>query len=519
MHAVNEKTRLRYEVLPYGSYAYPHSAPEQLEVVASLFGVPAPAVGTARVLELGAAAGGNIIPFALRHPQAQVMGVDISGAQVAMADSLIAKLGIGNVTMFEADFLEMDPSVLGTFDYIVCHGVYSWIPEPAQKAMMDILQKCLAPDGVAYVSYNTYPGWKTKEVVRDAMLFHGGLRDDPVEQVAYGRAMVEFLARVTRKGGVTDLALKENLSQIRNSPADYIAHDYLEPCNLPCYFHEFLKVAKARGLSYLGEAQPSMMMPFNYGPELARTLYSALGDDQVKMEQYLDFSIDRAFRQTLLVHGERARSIEWKIDRTSLRCLHFAAHLTCIDGTVRLNGASQEFKTPAGQVIATRLSGIKQAVVAMAKRWPGTASREELIAFATRAQTDAPDAVGSDMLEQGIDELLEALVLRGMARIRLAPVERAASVPLQPIADPVLRRMVSTLNEDQGSVANVWHDSIDLSLLERYLIQEMDGSRDIAGLIECVGMRHERISASGALDQKTVAEMLDRLLNLGVLMR
>ena len=471
-----EETKKHYDELPYSSYAYMHSAPEQLATIASLFGLPSPYVATARVLELGCASGGNLVPFALRHPRAEAVGVDISDVQIAQGQQYVSRLGIGNARLVVADLQQLDRFALGKFDYVIAHGVYSWVPPEVQEAVLGIIEDCLTPDGVAFVSYNTYPGWKSKEVLRDAMLMHAGKRRGAQEQVAYGRAMLAFLQKVSLKG-LTAAALKENLAQIMNSPDNYVAHDYLEPFNLPCYFHEFVERAGRHGLSYLGEAQPSMMMPSSYHPELAQQLYGALGEDQVRVEQYLDFAISRAFRQTLLLRSERAATLRWQLDEHALHRMHFAACLTCAEDAVRLDGQVQEFvAVPGTSRINVGLSGLKQAICLLAGAWPGTVTRDQLIAHAERTQGDQ-DPVSTEVLGDAIDELLEMLVLRGMARARLEPVE-AWTGDGGFVIDPSVRQQLAALAPDQSHIANLWHETVDIGPVERLLVPLMDGTLD-----------------------------------------
>jgi SAM-dependent methyltransferase len=517
----NQEIRARYDDLPYSSYAYSHSAPEQMAAVSTLFGMPAPEVATARVLELGGASGGNLIPFALRHAGAEAVGVDISGVQVQEGRDYIARLGVGNVTLTQADFLEMDVDSLGQFDYIIAHGVYSWVPPEAQEAVLGIIGRCLSPEGIAFVSYNTYPGWKAKEILRDAMLMHGGIRRSAAEQVAYGRAMVGFLQRVAVKGGLTATAIGENIAHIMGSPDHYVAHDYLEPYNLPCYFHEFVERIGKHSLSYLGEAQPSMMIPSNYGQELAQQLYGALGEDQVRVEQYLDFAIGRSFRQSLLVRTQRASNLQWRMSRHTLRNLHFSANLSCVGGAMKLDGKPQEFLDQASnRRISVALSGIKQAIAFLARRWPGTATRDEIFNLA-EADQRVPDAVPPEVLGNAIDELLEILVLRGLARIRLAPVAAAGDGHDRLIVDPVVRRQVAALAPGQNHVANAWHDTVDIGAPERLLFPAMDGGKNKNALVALVeeSMHDARLPASGENAEFVVDAVLARARGSAVLSR
>jgi SAM-dependent methyltransferase len=532
MTSENQETRTQRGDKPRDSQAYGYSAPEQMAAVAALFGLPPPGVEKARVLELGAGSGGNLIPFALRHPGSKVVGVEASGTRVADGRAYIARLGIENASLVEADIIDVDPASLGEFDFIIVHGMYSHVSPRAQDAVLDIVGRCLSADGIAFVSYNTYPGWKAKEILRDAMLMHGGKRDDAEEQVAYGRAMVGFLQKTVVKGGSTDAALNENMALVMGASAGYLAEEFLAQDNLPCYFHEFMERADKRGLAYLGEAQPSMMMPSNYGQELAQQLYGALGEDQVRVEQYLDFAIGRSFRQTLLMRRERASQLQWRMDRETLRRMHFSANLSCVDGPAKLDGKPQEFVAlPGGRRISVALSGIKRAIEFLSNRWPATATHEELLLHAGRTQGDADaDAISPEILNGAIDELLEILVLRGMARIRLDPVEMAGAGEGGGglVVDPLVRRQAIAMHPTQERAANAWHDPADIGDMERLLMPAMDGSRDRGGLVAIIAdaLREGRLSPSGPemADSAARAEamldaMLQRMRESAVLLR
>src|ERR1700736_2688121 len=78
--AVN-RLRADYDKTPYTSNSYPQSAPGQLAAIGYLFGLDTPEVATARVLEIGCGAGGNLIAVAAAHPRARVVGIDLSQVQ------------------------------------------------------------------------------------------------------------------------------------------------------------------------------------------------------------------------------------------------------------------------------------------------------------------------------------------------------------------------------------------------------------------------------------------------------
>src|SRR5690606_10385366 len=128
-------------------------------------------VKNARVLELGCAGGGNLLPFALAYPDAKAVGVDLSEVQVKQGRQVVQALGLHNLQLHAMSLTDIGPE-FGQFDYIIAHGVVSWVPPEVREAMMRIMRENLAPEGIGYISYNTYPGWKAGDIVRDAMLLH-----------------------------------------------------------------------------------------------------------------------------------------------------------------------------------------------------------------------------------------------------------------------------------------------------------------------------------------------------------
>ena len=185
-----DRLRADFDATPYNSISYPQSPPGQLAAVAHLFGLETPEVSSARVLEIGCAAGGNVIPFAAAHPHARVVGIDLSPAQIDQGRLVMQALGLGNVELLAGDIASMDLTSLGQFDFIIAHGVYSWVPAEVQDALLSAFRTLLARDGVAYTSYNVYPGWKSKEVVRDAMLLASGTSATPEGKARDARGIV-----------------------------------------------------------------------------------------------------------------------------------------------------------------------------------------------------------------------------------------------------------------------------------------------------------------------------------------
>jgi len=466
-----------YDELPYLSSAFIQTAPEHLHAVAHLFGLATPAPASARVLELGCAAGGNLIPFAARYPAARTLGVDLSGVQVEAGNRAIQAMGLDNIELRHASITELDED-LGEFDYIICHGVYSWVPEDVREAILRISRRHLAANGVAYISYNTYPGWKAKEVVRDAMLLRGGPRETPQEKLSYARGMINFLHDMARDDSVLKKIMQENIGMIRHGHEHYLSHEFLELCNAPCYFRDFVEAAGQHGLGYLAEADITGMFASNYGSKAAEPLLRECGGSQLALEQLLDFLNNRTFRQTLLVAAERTAGIRYQLEADRFAGLHLAGHFTGAgeDAQAELwkavNGSQLRVVSPASRQVIRRLN----------ESWPATIAVAELVSDARNAAAE-PDAAQAEVLR-----FVEQMVIYGAVRVRLAPILPSATTD-RPHIPATLRRLLALQRNTPVPVSlyNTWHEALaDPGPVANVLLPLLDGEHDRAMLISAL---------------------------------
>jgi SAM-dependent methyltransferase len=121
------KTLESYDELPYDSLPLPETQPDFLAAMAKLHGFDAPDPAHARILELGCAQGGNLIPLAWRWPEATCVGVELSRVQAEAGADFIRSIGLSNARILHGDLAAL-PDDLGEFDFIIAHGVFSWVP-------------------------------------------------------------------------------------------------------------------------------------------------------------------------------------------------------------------------------------------------------------------------------------------------------------------------------------------------------------------------------------------------------
>ena len=288
-----------YDQVPYESRAFAQTHPDRLATIATLFGLRPPPVATSRVLELGCAGGGNLIPMAFHIPGGTFVGVDFSLREVQEARHMISALSLDNIRVEHASIMDLSMD-WGEFDYILCHGVYSWVEPEVQDKILEIAGTQLAPNGVAYVSYNTYPGWHMRESIRHMMRYHADPIPEPAERIAQARALLDFLAEaVPQESGAYGQLLHEELNLLRRCADWYVYHEHLERTNSPLYFHQFIERAARHGLQYLAEAELASMLARRFPSAVAETL-ERISPDLLHLEQYMDFVRNRCFRQTLL---------------------------------------------------------------------------------------------------------------------------------------------------------------------------------------------------------------------------
>jgi methyltransferase-like protein/SAM-dependent methyltransferase len=292
-----------YDAVPYASFPYPYSSHERMYTIGRLFGMQPPDYKNARVLELGCASGGNILPLACLFPDGKFTGVDSSRVQIDMATAHARNLGLKNIEFRYQSILDITEN-LGKFDYIITHGILSWVPTEVQDKIFEVSNRNLSENGIAYISYNTYPGWNFIKCLRDMMLYHTANFSDPARKVTEAANLLEFIRKANKSSENNPYfqVIGNELKILEKTDASYLLHDHLEEHNEPCYFHQFMQKAQANSLQYLGETSLSSMYIGNLADEAAKTLWQ-IANDIVRVEQYMDFIRNRRFRCTLLTHA------------------------------------------------------------------------------------------------------------------------------------------------------------------------------------------------------------------------
>ena len=285
-----------FDALPYRHGSVPESHPARLGAIARLLGVAAAAPDRCRVLELGCAEGMNLLPLAERFPGGTFVGVDFSPQQIATGERARVAAGLANVRLVTADLRTFEPEA-GAFDYVIAHGVYSWVADEVKDHLLRICARALAPQGVAYVSYNVLPGWGLAGSLRAILRAELAQVADPR---AHAPRLLAALERALAGQSGQNEWLHELVQEMRAKPTAMLWHDDLEAINDPVTFLDFTAHSARHGLHYLGEAHFASL-PIEHLPATAREALAGLDLDFLRSQQMLDLIGGRKFRNSLLV--------------------------------------------------------------------------------------------------------------------------------------------------------------------------------------------------------------------------
>ncbi len=510
-----------YDQVPYPSHSFTASHPDRLATLAVLLGMVPTPVEHCRVLELGCAGGGNILPMAQDLPDSEFVGIDLSEREIADGLAVVGKLALPNVSLKAMDILDVDAS-FGQFDYIITHGIYSWVPPAVQDKILEICKQNLAPNGVAYVSYNTYPGWHMLGAIRDMMLYHTRDIADPHQKVAEARALIEFLAASIPANfnphsgflhAYVNFFKEEALPKAQVEDA-YLLHDELAGVNEPLYFYQFAERAEAHGLKYMAEAEFRTMLANSFPEETARALRK-VAKSTIALEQYMDFLRNRTFRQTLLCH--QAVRLSAAMDAERMLKFYVGSPALPVSDEPDANSSSvEQFRAPDQATLSTDHPVTKSAMLYLIRIWPQVVPFEVLLAEACDRLNEIPHDVAADARILAANLLKAYGYSDNLVELHVYAPHFVVEVSERPVASPVARLNAAT----RGPITNVRHERVRLNEVSYYLLPYLDGSRDRAALLEIMERRAAQGRGEGQEGQPaeavghadTPADLLDSVL-------
>ena len=327
----NSKIEKSYDELTYKSAAFAQSSPYKLEACATLLGINPPPCKNAKVLEIGCSFGGNLIPFAVNNKDARVVGIDLSGEQIRRGKEIVKEIDLSNLELIHGDICEFKSDE--KFDYIIAHGVFSWVPDFVKDAILRVVRENLSQNGVAFISYNVYPGWKVKDILRDLMLLAAKDKDSTEERLKAAKEALLVYKEVllTRNDEKFESVMPVKslinwIDDILSKDDFYVAHEFLEEINDPFYFKDFNAMLAKKALTYLCEyGLDDLFLPY-LGINQADSYKDQKFKDRIDLEQFIDIVNNKVFRQSLIVHARAYESVANKqIGPSDVNKIHVVA--------------------------------------------------------------------------------------------------------------------------------------------------------------------------------------------------
>lgn len=473
-----------YDEVPYDCQPIPCTAPEQLAVTSLLHGGPRPALRDARVLEIGCGDGANLLPLAYHRPDCRFVGIDASSVEIEDARSSAQRLGLENVALHAADVTRIGGQ-LGTFNYILAHGVMSWVSDAVRDAIFALCREQLAPQGLLYLSYNTNPGWLARGLVRAVMSGVAGagkpLRQRAGEAVSRADALRLPLQEIEHPYAQL---LSRELARVHQVDESYLIHDYLSEHNRPYWFREFASLAAGFGFHYLAEAaftQPDYRVP----PELSECA-AALASDPLEVEALIDVLWYRQHRASLFCRdGEVSRR---RAETLAPETFTVASGLRAVPDAVSLEpDVPVDFTGYFEPEVCLEIAdpAAKAALVALAPHWPRGLPWEALLEEVARLLGETrPDPW----------DALRELHALGQAELRLIDLPARWDPGEKPEVLPLTRWEA----ERRAIVTTATHHRLGLGESDREIVRRLDGrlrGEALVGAEQCL----ERLAAWGLL--------------------
>ena len=500
-----------YNEVLYPSAVYAQTHPDRLAMMATLYGMSPAPVERCRVLELGCGDGWNLITMAHGLPGSEFTGIDLASQPVARGTALAEKLGLKNVSLREMDVA--DAADLGEFDYIIAHGLYSWVPQHVREKVMALCGQSLAANGVAYISYNAYPGNHMRDMVRGMMRYHTAHFTEPEQKLRQARGLVKFLAESGEPREIYHQVLGQELERLQKYSEGGFFHDDLSSINQPFYFHEFMADAAPHGLQFLAEADMPDNRRVQHPPQVQAVLAGLDPRDIVGMQQYLDFLNCRAFRQTLLCRvGVR---LERDVPPERACGMRVASEIRAASATPDLRAQNAElFFGPKKAEIETDRPLVKVAFAKLGALWPQCLHFRELLAHSMAELGRS----GAEATAEDSENLAAALVQAHEAGF----IEfRMHKPPF--VSEPGERPRASALAQLQLSLGDRVTTMLHLVVrmqdpLGRELLRLMDGTRDRAALKAGLDkvMQGDTQAASEAVSLDKLDENVRSLAHMGL---
>lgn len=476
-----------YDEVPYPIYSHSQTHPAELATLATLHGLNPTPVQQCRVLEIGCAQGGNLIPMAYSLPESEFVGIDMSARQIKEGRGFIAELGLKNIQLTELNLMDFADS-FGQFDYIIAHGFYSWVPLGVRERLFEVCQKHLTPQGVAFISFNALPGWRGMGAIREMLMYRVQEIELPQQRAELARELLGLLAEFSSNIGSVSATLSKAYADFMQTMINatakgdeaYFLHDILEETNDPVYFHQFAAQAARYDLQYLTDSDFRASLLNGLPPQAAQQI-GTMARNRIEWEQYCDFLANRMFRQNLLCRAGFEAKFNLSVE--ALQTFRYGS-IAQAEGEVNVEDqATQKFISLNKASLSTDHPVSKAAIQHLINIWPRTCTFAELLSAARQRLklTNQDSASANTDIKMLASNLLNGFTHSDqLIAFTVFEPDFVDQISQRPVASAWARRQA----RQRATVTTLRHGRYVLEPYEQFLLPLLDGRYDVPMLIE-----------------------------------
>ncbi|MBA4180491.1 MAG: hypothetical protein C0506_07880 [Anaerolinea sp.] len=469
-----------YDEVPYDGAAQRFVHPDKLAAMAILHSLKPASPDNCRVLEIGCAAGETLVPMAESLPGSEFVGIDYAERQVAAGQRAIVESGLSNVRIEHLDITQAGAE-LDQFDYIVAHGIYSWVPPSVRESLLALCKSALKPGGIAYISFNAMPGHLFKQYVRDMLRLHTRDVADPVERVREAVTLAQLLNANLLPGTPLAALMRAYAPEMGERAGPAILHDELGEVNEAFYFSEFARDIRRHGLEYLSDVEFNAEVLTHLPPAL-RAVIAEKAKSFDDVEDYKDLFVCRYFRRALVCHDDAPINREVKPSPSTFDALWLTSPARPVD--VEAKAGQPEgvvtFRRETGESLSTNHPVTKAAMTILGQEYPLAMPFPELL----RRSLHACGVSSADAAHHA--EILAANVLTSLSRTgELISLSASPDVFTVEVSERPFAAASARLAARRGelTVPNARLDLVGVDEVSLRLLILVDGTRDREALL------------------------------------
>jgi len=453
--------------------------------ISHLFGFKT-AFGSLKILEIGCGDGIRLLAAAEQNPNNVYVGISDCSDAIHKGQHLLEELSSKNISLYDISlesFLEAN-SIL--FDLIIVNNVYSWVDQTSQIILLNILDKYLSANGLAFIDYNTMPGWHMQNALRGMIQHHVQSYADKQEKIKQAKSFIRFLKDNSTSGKEEKDLLIYEITAVERLSDTILYREFISEHNWPVYFSNMVGRLNSFNLAYIADYDLKTMSSQDMPKDAQDALL--LSPNLVESEQYMDFFRNRRGRKSIVCRADAAISSQSGLDPTKLYDMYLSANNLLISNNVNDLCNSEPLNLNIGGEFSLTVTDplVKVALKMLSDHSPGQLSFNNLLTSSAECLNIA--GCGGKIEEQ--KEILAYQLLLLFSCLTARTIEVAANkrniasyVHHSPKASKLARFMASS----SGPIINLNLCAVDLDDNERLILGLLDGSLSYSEIVDAFG--------------------------------